>query len=123
MYVGHLINILLCFCDVCYAVLLRGAHYDVILKFENRNYWGNLLLKYVQNENDSQFRDMVNVSQRHFMGADVMKVILKHYTLKTLENVKRLYEKDIQLFEYTDDVQFLENVIKLSDSDGRKATR
>jgi hypothetical protein len=66
---------------------------------------------------------MVNVSQRHFMGADVMKVILKHYTLKTLENVKRLYEKDIQLFEYTDDVQFLENVIKLSDSDGRKATR
>lgn len=55
---------------------------------------------------------MVNVSQRHFMGADIVQVILKHYTVQTLAIVKRLYAKDIQLFDYTDDVQFLENIIR-----------
>lgn len=90
----------------------RGAHYDVILKFENRKQWGGLLLHRVQGENDPIFQDMVNVSQRHFMGADVMKVVLKHYTVSTLDVVKRLYKKDIELFGYADDVKFLENVIK-----------
>lgn len=98
----------------------RGAHYDVILKFENRKIWGNLLLKYAQVENESMFQDMVNVSQRHFMGADVFKVILKHYTLKTLAIVKRLYAKDIQLFDYSDDVQFLENAIRISSTTSSK---
>ena len=89
----------------------------MILKFENRRYWGNLLLKYVQAENDSRFRDMINVSQRHFMGADVMKVFLKHYSLKTFETVKRLYSKDIMLLNYVEDVRYLENVVKASGGD------
>lgn len=96
---------------MCFYIY-RGAHYDVILKFENRKIWGSLLLKYAQVESEARFQDMVNVSQRHFMGADVMKVILKHYNVETLNIVKRLYAKDIDLFDYVNDVLFLENVIK-----------
>jgi hypothetical protein len=90
----------------------RGAHYDVILKFENRQYWGNLLLKYLRVEDDKRFIGMVNVSQRNFMGADVMRVIMKHYNIGTLNVVKRIYKKDIELFNYGDDIKFLENVIR-----------
>lgn len=89
----------------------RGAHYDVILQFENRRHWGNLLLRRLQVQEETRFQDMVNVSQRHFMGADVMKVFARHYTLQALQAAKRLYERDIELFHYGEDVAFLERVV------------
>jgi hypothetical protein len=70
----------------------------------------------VQAEQDPRFQDMVNVSQRHYMGADVMKIFLTHYNVETVEIVKRLYKKDIDLFDYTDDVSFIENVVRVSSS-------
>ena len=40
-----------------------------------------------------------------------MEVFLKHYTLRTLEQVKTLYRKDINMFGYQKDVEIIEQMI------------
>lgn len=91
---------------------LRGAHYDIFLKFESRYYWGNHLLTYLKLHDDPIFEQFVKDSQVPFKGADTLEVIVKHYNLATFKKVKQMYAKDIDLFGYSDDVDILEKIIR-----------
>lgn len=92
-------------------LILSGAHYDIFLKFENRYHWGFNLLTYLKLTDNAIFEGFVQDAQVPFKGADTMEVIVKHYTTKTFQQVKKLYQKDIQLFDYGKDVAILERMI------------
>jgi hypothetical protein len=89
----------------------RGSHFDIYLKFENRQHWGGLLLRHLGLESDPVFQQFVKTSQIPFMGADTVEVLLQHYTPAVLELVRDLYKDDIKAFDYEKDVDVLANII------------
>ena len=44
--------------------------------------------------------------------ADRVGIILKYFTSDLLEIVKELYSVDIELFDYSDDVKLLDEIVK-----------
>ena len=96
-------------CIYLIIFVLRGAKYDVLLRIENRRFWNNMLLNYMNILNDTFVVPLVMKYTRP--KADRLDVILKHYTPELLHIVMTLYAKDIELFEYQEDVSILEEII------------
>jgi hypothetical protein len=88
----------------------RGAHYDILLKLETRIYWNYYLLNFMKLQNDSFVLPLFLKYTKP--KADRLDVFLKHYTPDLLNIVKELYAKDIDMFEYSEDVLLLEAIIK-----------
>ena len=115
--IGNFFSFLFLYLSLSFLIFLcsqfvdSGAHYDIFLKFENRYHWGYQLLSYLKLHDNQIFEGFIQDSQIPFKGADTMEVFLKHYTLRTLEQVKTLYRKDINMFGYQKDVEIIEQMI------------
>ena len=91
----------------------RGAHYDLLLKMENRRCWNRRLLSFMKLENDSFVAPLFLKQARP--RADRLQELLTHYTPRLLDIAKALYAEDIQLFGYGEDVALLEEILILRD--------
>ena len=89
----------------------RGAHYDLLLKMENRKFWNSALLRFMKLENDSFVAPLFLKQTRP--KADRLDTLLAHYSADLLDIAKGLYSKDIDLFGYREDFILIEEIIRL----------
>lgn len=106
------------FCDKS-----RGAKYDIILKFEQRESWAPILLKRIGRQGyrvPTMKRTLQALAlgshwNRSSRSAESLETILSHYDSQTLAFVQSMYADDIYELGYNDDVKLLGLAILAND--------
>lgn len=104
----------------------RGITYDIYLKFEERSLWQSRLFHYLELHKDPRFAvnydkslnlktKLSSIKKRRYgifdfqpqseTGASNYKNLLKHYDKQAFDIICSLYKKDIEMFNYEEEVQ------------------